>query len=267
MAVHYVRLPAAYSRDREHVSIQWAAVLADMHAAGVSFNVNEGHRTFARQAQLVRQKGVWSPSNPYGAARPSNSAPHIKTGSIAHAIDFSNDPAVFSWLSRHGLHPARTVSTESWHIECPAYALEAYYRKRSARKRAAKRKHNKHVKYLLRHAGYPHLSDDGSWGKAARRALKKFQQEQGLKQDGIAGPNTMRRLRSALLPTIRPKGKAKASDIKAAKRLLRRNGYKIVISGGRGYLYRRAVKAFKKKHHLHVDEIFGPAAWRAARKK
>lgn len=131
MPVQYVRLPASISRDRELVSKVWSVVLHDMYADGVRANVNEGKRTMGRQAELVRQLGVWSPSNPTGAARPSTSAPHIREGRFDHAIDFGNDWQAFVWLLEHGLQPARTVPGESWHIECPAHLLLAYYRERT----------------------------------------------------------------------------------------------------------------------------------------
>lgn len=132
MGIVYVRLPSNISRDREKVSRVWAVVLRDMRK-DIWFDLNEGHRTLARQTQLVAEKGVWSPSNPTGAARPSPTAPHIRTGRFDHALDVDNDVGVFSWLSRKGLQPARTVPGESWHIECPARLLAAYYAKRKAK--------------------------------------------------------------------------------------------------------------------------------------
>ncbi len=131
MAVQYVRLPASISRDRELVSKVWSVVLHDMYADGVRSNVNEGKRTIARQQDLVDDLGLWSPSNPTGAARPSTTAPHIREGRFDHAIDFGNDWAAFAWLLENGLQPRRTVPGESWHIECPASLLLAYFRERT----------------------------------------------------------------------------------------------------------------------------------------
>jgi hypothetical protein len=110
--------------DGESVSAIWKTVLDDMRADGVDFNVNEGHRTFARQWEFYN---LYLAGRGNLAAYPSSTAPHIRTGRFDHAIDFSNDVAVFSWLSRHGLEPARTVAGESWHIECPAARLKAYH--------------------------------------------------------------------------------------------------------------------------------------------
>lgn len=125
MSVRYLPI------DGEHVSAEWLTVLREMRKDGVVFNVNEGHRTRARQQELIDEKGLWSPSNPTGAAPVSGTAPHIRDGRIDHAIDFSNDGAVFAWLSAHGLRPARTVplGREPWHIEVPAAELIAFHRK------------------------------------------------------------------------------------------------------------------------------------------
>lgn len=111
--------------DGELVSEQWFVVLRDMRADGVDFNVNEGHRTMARQWYFWN---LYQSGQGNLAAYPSANAPHIRTGRLDHAIDFGNDAAVFAWLARHGLRPARTVSGESWHIECPVDALVAYAR-------------------------------------------------------------------------------------------------------------------------------------------
>ncbi len=117
MAVRYVPI------DGEVVSAEWHAVLADMRADGVWFNVNEGKRTMERQWHFWN---LFKHQNGNVAAYPSPTAPHIREGQIDHAIDFDNDAGVFAWLTAHGLEPARTVSSESWHIECPARALSAY---------------------------------------------------------------------------------------------------------------------------------------------
>ena len=117
--------------DGERVSRVWKVPLDDMRADGVDFIVREGKRTFERQQYFYNG---WINRLPgfYVAAVPSHNAPHIRTGRLDHAIDFSNDADVFSWLSRHGLRPVRTVRGESWHIECPAWALLAYYAKHKA---------------------------------------------------------------------------------------------------------------------------------------
>jgi hypothetical protein len=124
--VKYV-LVSAWPQD-EFVSRPWAVVLREMRK-DVTFNVNEGHRTLERQAWFYHCYLTKSCNNGNRAAPPSPFAPHIRSGRVDHAIDFSNDPAVFTWLTQHGLQPARTVWDESWHIEVPAARLREFARK------------------------------------------------------------------------------------------------------------------------------------------
>ena len=114
MAVRYLPI------DNEVVSAEWYAVLRDMRKDGVVFNVNEGKRTMARQWYFYN---LYLSGRGNLAAYPSANAPHIREGRLDHAIDFSNDAAVFSWLWRKGLRPVRNVRGESWHIEVPASLL------------------------------------------------------------------------------------------------------------------------------------------------
>lgn len=155
MAVKYVRLPRSISRDRERVSKEWRRALLDAHKAGVKFNVNEGHRTMARQAGLVREMG----SYPYGkagygtgAAAPSSTAPHIRVGRIDHAIDCDGAVALVTWLRKQGIYAIRPMSKEPWHIEAPASYLSRYYTKRTKRIRVlrALRKKKLQAKRKLR---------------------------------------------------------------------------------------------------------------------
>lgn len=140
MPVHYVKLEFA-SRDHEHVSRQWFYLLRDLHEDGVQFNVNEGHRTMKRQRVLVRLKGAFSASNPTGAAAPSRTAPHIRTGKPNHAIDFDNAAGVVSAAGKRGVRLYRPISTEPWHVDPDAGDLRRYYLKvRRAEARAKARK-------------------------------------------------------------------------------------------------------------------------------
>lgn len=137
MSVHYKTLGFA-SRDHEKVSRQWYVLLHDIYyghngPALKNFNVNEGHRTMARQAELVREQGLYSASNPHGAAAPSATAPHIKTGHPDHAIDFDNAEGVRLAAAHRGVTLTRTVSTESWHLEPNPAQLARYYNANKAR--------------------------------------------------------------------------------------------------------------------------------------
>jgi lysozyme len=123
------------SRDHEEVSGEWFVLLWDIaHHDHVAFNVNEGHRTMARQQQLVNELGLYDPvHNPHGAAAPSNHAPHIKTGHPDHAIDFDNAAAVDAAAHKRGVELLNTVSTESWHLEPNPAQLYAYWKKNHKR--------------------------------------------------------------------------------------------------------------------------------------
>lgn len=127
MSVKYIELDFC-SRDHERVSREWYYLLHDLHKAGVVFNVNEGHRTLARQRELVRQKGLWSASNPTGAAAPTVFAPHIRSGNPAHAVDFDNAAGVIAAAKKRGVTLVRTIPTEPWHLEPNATSLAAYAR-------------------------------------------------------------------------------------------------------------------------------------------
>lgn len=129
-STEYVRLDFA-SRDHEEVSYPWFWLLHDLYYEDhVDFNVNEGHRTMERQAELVREKGVWSSSNPTGAARPSPSAPHIRTGRVDHACDFDNAVGVMVAAGERGVTLRQTIMPfEPWHLEADAAELVAYAKK------------------------------------------------------------------------------------------------------------------------------------------
>lgn len=146
----YKRLPSDISRDRERVSVPWYNVLMVLRARGVKFNVNEGHRTMARQAQLVREMGRY----PYGkagygtgAAAPSSTAPHIRVGRIDHAIDAEPGDRVVAELRRLGIDAVRPMSKEPWHIEAPADDLRRVSDKRKRRFPRIKNALKKRAKY------------------------------------------------------------------------------------------------------------------------
>lgn len=132
MAVTYKQLYFK-SRDNEMVSKQWFVLLYRIHRRGRVFNVNEGHRTKARQAELVREKGLWSPSNPTGAAAVSDDAPHILTGRPYHAIDCDNAIGVVEEAQELGVKMVRPLAQEPWHIEVNAADLARFYRRNRVR--------------------------------------------------------------------------------------------------------------------------------------
>jgi lysozyme len=154
MAVKYIKL-TFNSRDHEHVSRAWFALLWDIAKHDhVNFNVNEGHRTMARQAELVRELGLFnSQTNPHGAAAPSDHAPHIKTGHPDHAIDFDNAQGVINAAAKRGVRLTRTVSTESWHLEPDPDQLFNYWKKNWAR--VQRERAGKKVTHVVSHVTGP----------------------------------------------------------------------------------------------------------------
>jgi len=110
--------------DGEQVSVQWYVALAACRAAGVSFNVNEGHRTMARQQYFW---DLYRSGRGALAAVPSPHAPHIRTGRFDHAIDFNNAAGVMGWLRAHEIRCALTVPGESWHVEANPDDLARYH--------------------------------------------------------------------------------------------------------------------------------------------
>lgn len=107
----------AYTFDGRPVSKPWHTVLTHARRMGVDFHVNDGRRTLKVQMARVRKHGLWSPSNPTGAARPTLGAPHINYGRCNHAIDVDNAAALVAFLHRKGCPSAcRPIPTEPWHI-------------------------------------------------------------------------------------------------------------------------------------------------------
>jgi hypothetical protein len=193
--------------DNELVSQEWYIVLMDMRRAGVCFHVNEGKRTMARQQYFWNCYQTGSCNGGHVAARPSPFAPHIREGRIDHAIDFSNDPAVFRWLQNNGLHPVRTVSGESWHIECPASALRGYAKTHGVGDPVLHYGHRGpsvvKLKKLLYANGVRNFSGESNsnrynpfFGTYTKSAVVRFQSRNGLVADGVVGPSTWKRLRA-----------------------------------------------------------------------
>ncbi len=118
------------------VSRKWRRVLRAADRAGVKFHVTSGHRTMAEQQALFNQNmmrlanGRWvpKPGRPL-TAWPSPTAPHIRTGSPAHAIDVNSldggEQRLENWLDARGADARNTVAGEAWHLEVSKSHLEA----------------------------------------------------------------------------------------------------------------------------------------------
>lgn len=122
MAVRY------RSIDGELVSQEWFVFLNAARRAGVHFEINEGHRTLARQQYFWNCYRCRCCNNGNLAAFPSPVAPHIRTGRIDHAIDSDELSALIAYGARNGVTIRRTVAGESWHGEASAAQLRAFAR-------------------------------------------------------------------------------------------------------------------------------------------
>jgi hypothetical protein len=185
----------------ERVSEEWWSVLKDMDAEGVPVHVNEGHRTMARQAQLVREQGRYPNGvGGYGtgAAAPSPSAPHIRLGRVDHAIDFGGDAArIVRELEKRGIKAWRPMSKEPWHVEVDAGDLEAYHHRytKSYKPGKAPKDAVRIVKAHLKKHGYKGIKMDGRQGLVYRLALGRFRRKHKLGHSSALTPTTWRLLR------------------------------------------------------------------------
>ena len=111
------------------------------------------------------------------------------------------------------------------------------------------------VKVVQRVLGLP---DDGIYGKATARAVRRFQRRHGLTADGIVGPVTWRALLRARSSRRGGGGSSRGSRVRLLQRRLG-----IGADGVFGPQTVRAVKAFQRRHGLTPDGVVGPATWAA----
>ena len=116
----------------DRVSAQWYTVLSAARRAGVAFMLTDGHRT------IGEQRDRWAVYQRFGhpvAARPSPTAPHIRSGRPDHAIDVNaldgGAGRLAAWLRRQGAKATFPVPGEPWHIEVPRDDLERLHRRLS----------------------------------------------------------------------------------------------------------------------------------------
>lgn len=116
--------------DDDRVSAEWHDVLEAARRERVAFTVTDGHRTLAEQADRF---AVFQRDGHPVAARPSATAPHIRTGRPDHAIDVNaldgGAARLAAWLRRNGAGATFPVPGEAWHIEVPRGDLERLARR------------------------------------------------------------------------------------------------------------------------------------------
>lgn len=118
-----------HSIDGERVSSHIYVFLRSARAAGRAFEINEGHRTYARQAWFYNCWLTKRCNNGNLAARPSRNAPHIRTGRQDHAIDSDELTTLIDYGRQVGVTINRTVAGEPWHGEFNAAQLARFYKK------------------------------------------------------------------------------------------------------------------------------------------
>ena len=124
----------------------------------------------------------------------------------------------------------------------------------------------KSLQQSLKDLGLYTGSVDGNYGSGTVKAVKAFQKQQGLTQDGVAGTKTLAALEKAskeeTSQTLRPGDKG--SDVRKLQRALKAAGmYSGKIDGVYGKGTTAAVKAYQKKHGLTQDGVAGRATLKA----
>lgn len=129
MAIRYARF------DGKRVSKRWAVVLKRARKDGVRFQLTSGRRSMAEQWGLYRQNmlnGRPRPGRPL-TAFPSPTAPHIRVGNPAHALDVNaldgGEARLQRWLEKKGARPTNPVPGEAWHLELSLRDLTRLWRK------------------------------------------------------------------------------------------------------------------------------------------
>jgi len=130
MAIAYTRF------DGKSVSKRWATVLRQARKEGVRFTLTSGHRTMREQWALYKKNmirpGVPKPGRPLTAV-PSPTAPHIRVGNPAHALDVNaldgGEARLQRWLEQKGTHPTNPVRGEAWHLELSRADLTKLWRR------------------------------------------------------------------------------------------------------------------------------------------
>ncbi len=150
------------------VSRRWRTVLRAADRADVDFHVTSGHRTIPEQWDLFR-RNMLRPGLPKAGrpmtAFPSPTAPHIRVGRHAHAIDVNSldggETRLQKWLEKQGAHPTNPVKGESWHMELSGSDL-----KKLAGKFDVQQLSDKGAAFLIREEGVRDYAYNDSEGHA-----------------------------------------------------------------------------------------------------
>lgn len=200
--------------DGERLSVPWHRILTAARRSGAwAGHLNEGHRTMARQQWLYDHRGRSDLGIGDTVAKPSDSAPHIRTGRKDHAIDVTDSQALIDYAARKGIRLERTVRGESWHLEAKTADWESLAARLDSKGRGDtltvgdRGPGVRVLRNLLWHLGgvklWPAIvRTSARFGPVTKRAVVKFQRAAGLAPDGVVGPRTWAALRS---PAVRAK--------------------------------------------------------------
>ena len=129
------------------------------------------------------------------------------------------------------------------------------------------------VQKRLKELGYYTGTVDGDYGSSTEKAVRAFQQKNGLTVDGKVGPTTLARLNSSgaikASATAAPKATATVttlkqgstgSSVRSVQQRLKKLGYYTgTVDGNYGEATVKAVRAFQSKNGLTVDGKVGAA--------
>lgn len=99
---------------------------------------------------------------------------------------------------------AGCVSTTKAHSKSSTVEVEKDVKSSIERKTPAEQMSNQEIQIALKNAGYYDGGIDGILGSRSREAIRKFQQDNGLKDDSVAGPRTQEKLREYINTKYKP---------------------------------------------------------------
>lgn len=201
-------------------------------------DLNEGHRTMAEQWHF------WNNQPPL-AAYPQPGAPHIKWNLAHHAIDANSfngaSQRLQAFYQSLGIPVSHNVPSEAWHMDVLSAATVRAVAKAIKKKQGGKSYQRgdsspavRHIKEQLHHIVDPRTKEvyfrpgqkkphDGwgeSFGDELITAVKEFQRDHKLRDDGVVGPRTDKAIDKAYAKAQkkrkRPSAKSRARARKEA---------------------------------------------------
>ena len=101
---------------------------------------------------------------------------------------------------------------------------------------------------------------DGKYGPRTEAAVRRFQTDQKLAVDGIAGPETRQAVDEADKSEFELR---RGTVVRRAQSIMARSGYDVPIDGTYGPETEAAVRVLQEKHGLPVNGFLGKETWAA----